>query len=131
MLSRIQPSRPDRALARFVDSVRAYVPVEGEAHRVERLPDGTMSLIFRVLEDGRRGDLGVVGPRTSALFKTAPSIPLCVVVQFRPGGAGPVLGVRASDLTDRVVFLEDVWGAEATSLRERLLAARGLTDTVS
>lgn len=44
-----------------------------------------------------------------------------VGVHFKPGGAG-LLGLPASELTNQHVGLEDLWGGEARSLRERLLA---------
>ncbi len=44
-----------------------------------------------------------------------------VGVHFKPGGAG-LLGLPANELTNLHVGLEDLWGAQARSLRERLLA---------
>ena len=45
-------------------------------------------------------------------------------VHFKPGGAFPFLGVRASDLTDTHVDLADVWGRSALELREELCTAK-------
>ena len=44
-------------------------------------------------------------------------------VSFRPGGAGPVLGVPITELTDRHVALASLWGTRANATYERLLAA--------
>jgi len=129
VLSGIQKPR-SRLLGRFVDDVRVHRPVAGRARRVELLPDGTMSLMFRVLEDGRRGDVSIIGPRTRALFKTATPVPLCIVVQLAPGAGGPLLGLPASDLTNRYVLLEDIWGPKGASVRQRLLAARSVTQVL-
>jgi hypothetical protein len=44
-------------------------------------------------------------------------------VAFTPGGAAPFLHMPAREVRDLLVSLEDVWGAEAHGLRERLLEA--------
>jgi transcriptional regulator GlxA family with amidase domain len=44
-------------------------------------------------------------------------------VRFGPGSAGAALGVAAHELRDRTVALEDVWGAEAAQLADRLAGA--------
>ncbi len=44
-------------------------------------------------------------------------------VHFKPGGAFPFLGMPADALVDGHVDLEDLWGARAGTLRERLSAA--------
>src|SRR5262245_37573466 len=131
VLPAIQSVRPSPLLAPVIEDAGVYVPVAGGAHRVELLPDGTTSLMFRVVEDGRRGDVSVLGPRARSLFKTAPAVPLCIVVRFRPGAGGPLLGVRASELTNRFVLLEDIWGTEGVSVRRRLLAARGMANVIA
>jgi hypothetical protein len=42
---------------------------------------------------------------------------------FRPGGARVLIGASLHELGDRDVALEDLWGASAKVVRERLLAA--------
>jgi AraC-like DNA-binding protein len=44
-------------------------------------------------------------------------------VSFRPGAAGALLGVPITELTDRHVTVDALWGARGLALRERLLAA--------
>jgi AraC-like DNA-binding protein len=46
-------------------------------------------------------------------------------VSFRAGAAGAVLGMPMTELEDRHVSIEALWGARGHSLRERLLAADG------
>ncbi|MEM7154369.1 MAG: AraC family transcriptional regulator [Myxococcota bacterium] len=41
-------------------------------------------------------------------------------VSFRPHGAHAVLGVPLAEIADRVVALDDLWGAAARQLRERI-----------
>ena len=65
---------PTFSLSRFVEDIRAVVPVAGRSLDVERLPDGRTTLVFRVMEDGRSGDVSVAGPRTRAHFKNATGV---------------------------------------------------------
>lgn len=118
------------AVARFVESVRSIAPVGGRARRVDRLPDGRTSVVVRVVEQGRRGDVTVVGPRTRALLKDATGFALAVMVQFKPGWSTPLLGVAAHELTDRFVGLEDMWGRPGRALVGELLGAGSVPEIV-
>jgi AraC-like DNA-binding protein len=128
----VLPSIP--LLTHLVEEIRVVRPVVGRSlERVERLPDGTAGLLFRMIEGdaastARRGDLIVAGLRTQALHKLVPSIPLALCVRLRPGAAFPILGVPADELTDRIIRLEEVWGSEGTHLLDRLLSARGVDE---
>jgi AraC-like DNA-binding protein len=118
----------------LVEEVRVAVPAAGRrVRRLERLPDGTVTVFLQVTEGGvasraRRGVLCVGGPVTRALYKTMPPFPLAIGVRFRPGAAAPLLGVPAHELTDRIVRLEDLWDADGARLREALLAAPGVDE---
>jgi AraC-like DNA-binding protein len=126
----IESAAPTFSLSRFFEDVRVIVPVPGRALDVEHLPDGRTSLVFRVLEEGRRGDLTVAGPRTRARFKHATGVVRAVILQFKPGWSAPLLGVAGSALTDRIVLLEDIWGRSGDDLRAELLAAPSLPDVM-
>jgi AraC-like DNA-binding protein len=115
-----------RWLARFVEDVRVVVPVAGRAPQIVRLPDGSTTLIVRVLEGSRGGDVSVSGPRTRALFKHATGIANAVILQLKPGWSMPLLGVAAKVLTDRIVPLDDLWGRAGRELCRELLAARSV-----
>ncbi|WP_044236112.1 helix-turn-helix domain-containing protein [Chondromyces apiculatus] len=117
------------SLSRFVEDVHALVPVTGRACH-ERLPDGRTTLVFRVIEEGRRGDLCVAGPRTRALFKNTTGVARAVILQFKPGWSAPLLGVAAHTLTDRIVPLEDIWGRSGGDLCLELLAARSVPEVL-
>jgi AraC-like DNA-binding protein len=121
---------PTFSLSRFIEDIRVVVPVAGRALEVERLPDGRTTLVFRVIEEGRKGDLSVAGPRTRALFKHATGVERVVILQFKPGWSAPLLGVAASALTDRIVLLEDIWGRSGGDLCLELLAAPSLTHVI-
>jgi AraC-like DNA-binding protein len=114
------------SLSRFVESVRTAAPGRGRARRVDRLPDGRTSLVFRVLEEGRPGDLTVVGPRTRALLKDAKGFVVAVMLDLKPGWSRPLFGVAAGELTDRFVPLEDLWGRSASELCRELQVSTSL-----
>src|ERR1043166_3412900 len=46
-----------------------------------------------------------------------------VIVRFKPGWSMPLLGVAASALTDRFVYLEQLWGRAGAALSDEVLAA--------
>ncbi|WP_437943613.1 helix-turn-helix transcriptional regulator [Sorangium sp. So ce281] len=118
------------ALPRFVEDIRAVAPPPGQALDLEWLPDGRTGLFFRALEGGREGDVWVAGPRTRAIFKSKTGLVRMVTLRFRPGWSVPLLGVTASELTDRIVPLEDVWGRAGRELCGDLLAARSRADVI-
>ncbi len=106
----------------------------GDVTPVDLLPDGRTSLVFRVFEDRAQGDVCVMGPRTRALYKKATGTTRSAMVQLKPGWSASLLGVAASELTDRIVRLEDIWGPAGHDLCRELLATRSaaeLLDRVS
>ena len=121
---------PTLSLSRFIEDIRTVVPVAGRALHVESLPNGRTTLVFRVTEEGQRGDVSVAGPRTHALFKNATGIARAVILQFKPGWSAQLLGVAASTLTDRIVLLEDIWGRSGGDLGPELLTARSLPEVL-
>jgi AraC-like DNA-binding protein len=129
-VSSVLPSMP--AVTHLIEEIRVVSGVAGRSfEHVERLPDGTVSLLFRILEcdaasHPRRGDLIVAGPRKRAFHKTVPSIPLALFVRLRPGAAFPIFGIQADELTNRIVALEELWGNDGMRLLEKLLSASGV-----
>ena len=122
------PTMP--SLSRFIEDVSAVVPTAGRSLEVDQLPDGRTSLVFRVFEEGRQGDVAVVGPRTRAVFKNATGVARAVVVRFKPGWSISLLGITANALTDQIVMLEDIWGRAGAELAAELLTARNLTELI-
>jgi AraC-like DNA-binding protein len=97
-----------------------HVPSADRATRV--LPDGCVDLIWR------EGDLFVAGPDREPLMSPVPGGGTIVGLRLRPGAAGGVLGLPASELRDLRVALEDVWGRPAAMLAERLMLAESLSE---
>jgi AraC-like DNA-binding protein len=127
---------PAAPLSDFVALLWAY---EGysQPHKKERLlPDGSMELVINLHEDVER----VYDPHDPEKFRTVRG-PLVVGAHseffvidtagqysvvgahFKPGGAFPFIGLPASELHNALVPLEDLWGGQAGTLRERLLEA--------
>ena len=50
----------------------------------------------------------------------SPGVVDLIGVRFRPGGATPYLSAPASELTDQIAGLDDLWGAAAGAAHERL-----------
>jgi len=118
------------SMSRFVEDVCAVVPVAGRSLEIDQLPDGRTSLVFRVIEEGREGDVAVAGPRTRALFKHATGIARAVIVRLKPGWSMSLLWVTASAVTDRIVLLEELWGRAGADLSRELLGARSLQEVI-
>jgi len=127
MLATIPEPVRTLAPADFIERARALAPIDGRA-RHDWLPDGRTSLIFRLLDGGRRGDVCVAGPRTRARFKDLRGVTRALVLGLAPGRTMPLFGVAASELTDRIVPLTDLWGAEGRDLFERFAATADVPD---
>ena len=65
-------------------------------------------------------DAWLVGLQTGPLVNEPLAETLMIGVRFRPGGQQPFFNLPASDFTDSVVPLDDLWGAFAAEARERL-----------
>lgn len=128
--------RPQPPLSAFVDlfwSIESDAPACGLERR---LPNGSMSLIITLRENGIRvydrqrpdqcqthpGSLISGAHSTFALIDRADQQAL-LGIEFKPGGALPFLGLSAADLHNQTISLEALWGTEAKRLREQLLAA--------
>lgn len=96
-----------------------WANVAGPGGHLERvLPDGCADVVW-IEGEG----IVVAGPATREVLVDIPAGTAALGVRFGPGAAGAALGVAARDLRDRTVALEDVWGAPATELAERLAGA--------
>ncbi len=114
-------------LARFIEDVRVLDPVDGKL-RHDWLPDGRASLVFRVLDDGRCGDVSLAGPRTHACVKDLSGVARALAVRFRPGWTVPLFGVAANEVTDLIVPLEAIWGRGGADLYGRLVEIEDVTE---
>jgi AraC-like DNA-binding protein len=90
------------------------VPEDSPSTTTLVLPDGCVDLIWR------DGDLTLAGPdRTANHAPTRPGQKI-LGVRLRPGVAGAVLGMPASEVLDGRFPLQDVLGRKALELTERI-----------
>jgi hypothetical protein len=92
---------------------------DGERRQVARIPDGSVSLLFRAREAGG-GDLTVLGPLTQARYKISGALRFTARAVLSPVAARAVLGLPLDALTDRVVPLDELWGRPGRDLRDRM-----------
>jgi AraC-like DNA-binding protein len=109
---------------------REHVLPTGQMHLVVRLRDDPLR-IFAGPHD-RIGTLlghALIGGARDTFYSRDVSGPQCSVgAQLRPGGAEALFGIPAEEFASRHTRLDEVWGAAAGSLMDRLaglpLAAR-------
>ena len=108
-------------VAPLADLVRTvWVQRVGEDPYVQRnVPTGGVELQCPVGSLPR-----LVGPLTGPSVDVLAPGTTVVGVRFRPGAAGAVLGLPASELVDLTVGLDEIWGPEAAVLGELIASAR-------
>jgi len=95
------------------------LPADDPADSTLVLPDGCVDLLWR---DGK---LTVAGVDTAA--RRSPVRPGSAIagIRLRPGVAGAVFGIPASELLDEKLPLEEILGARASEFSDRLDGAGG------
>ena len=131
MMLRFVPAAP---LGAFVECLWAS---EREAlpHACERnLPTGRVDLVIALRQAhitrlagpgtaGERFNAALVqGPQERSVFRDTSQASSVVGVQFRAAGAAALLGLPMNELANRTVALADLWGSQATDLRDALQA---------
>ena len=128
---------PKPPLNEFVELFWFYDGFPPRAHKKERLmPDGSVEMVINLRENEAR----IYDPKNLEKCERLPGALLCgphssffvidtaeqnsvMGIHFRPGGAFPFFYLPANELHNLHVSLEDLWGLEASLLRERLLEA--------
>jgi AraC-like DNA-binding protein len=128
---------PKPPLNNFVELFWFYDGFPPRAHKKERLmPDGSVEMVINLREDESRiydpqnvekchrlpGAL-ICGPHSSFFVIDTAEQNSVMGIHFKPGGAFPFFRLPADELHNLHVSLEDLWGMEASLLRERLLQA--------
>jgi AraC-like DNA-binding protein len=106
-------SSPTAALGRAVECCWRLHADRVTDHAVR--PDGCIDIVY-----SRDMGLRAVGAMTSERRISMPAGSTTIGIRFRPGMAKPFLRVSPSELTDRNVPLEDLWGARARGLERQL-----------
>jgi AraC-like DNA-binding protein len=127
---RYHPAPPLDSLVECFWWSERRLPQAGSEHM---LPSGTAQLIFALNDtplsysaiapsgecsSWRRGI--VHGPHAGYYVSGPKPSGAVVGVAFRPGAAGAVLGLPTAELANRHVLIEEIWGARARLLHERL-----------
>jgi AraC-like DNA-binding protein len=107
-----------------VASVRGQ-SAPGATHEVElvRLPTCDAQVVVHITPRGA-ARASAAGPSTVAKYRRIVPGPFYVQLVLRPDAARAVLGVPVHELADRVVDLEDLWGARAREVIARAVAVR-------
>jgi AraC-like DNA-binding protein len=126
---------PGPPLNEFIELLWFYDGFPARTHKKERLmPDGSVELVINLKQDEARiydrddlekcermpGTL-LCGPHSNFFVIDTAEQDSVIGIHFKPGGAFPFFKAPASELHNLHVSLEDLWGAEAGLLRERLL----------
>lgn len=125
-------------LSQFVNCLW-YSTGESRTHLKERLlPTGSIDMNFKLQEDRKVRvfdgqtvqSIGgaVVSGAYSHFYAIDTSQPSPTLgVHFRPGGAARFFSIPLTELMDRHIALDDLWGREAVIIRERLMEARSVS----
>ena len=93
------------------------------------IPRAEPHLVIRFGPSTRHGlDLHAMGARQRAHRKVLRGGQRTVMARLRLGAHEAVFGVPPSEIAERIVSLEDLWGDAATRLSERLAGARNVQD---
>lgn len=117
---RFTAAEPGAALAPWVDCYWSVSAEEAPPWRSRVLPDGANDVIVDLAGPPRAHVVGAM--RRAEVVPLRGRVDL-LGVRFRPGAALPFLDVPLSDLTDRQIALEDLWGRAADSLATALAEA--------
>ncbi len=110
-----------------ITRTREHVLPTGDMHLVIRLDDVPLRLFNNAADvTGYSVGNAVVGGARSTFYIRDIATPSASVGAQLYAGAAPILfGASAAELAERHTNLEDLWGAAAGEVRERLLAAGG------
>lgn len=121
---------PSGWLARFVDCFWIHCGYCQPHSRERVLPTGTADVVFAVDHTGRSRS-SIAGPRSTHL-ELETSRPFSAAgIHFRPGGASPFFGMPISELENRTVALDLLWGHFAASVEDRLWSADGTEEQLT
>jgi AraC-like DNA-binding protein len=104
-------------LARYVECYWWSEETTGDRHQ-SVLPDGCVDILFSTIQSEPKG-LSAVGLMTTPLVTETTAGQRYFGVRFRPGMAAAFIR-PAAELNDRTEPLENIWGAAARQLNQRL-----------
>lgn len=125
---------PGRSLAPFVTAIGYYRGRFAHARERSLATGGTQLLVNLAADEMWWHPAGEPAPLTTrgAAWQGPDTRPAVIDpadqreiiwVKFRPGGAYPFLAAPASAVRDQLVSLDELWGRDGATLRDRLLSA--------
>ena len=127
MISKVHIPAPP--LSQFVASLWYYCDYTPLTAVEKMLPTAGTGMVINLAEDrftvedeSYRGAIWA-GLFTKPFLLATPQQSHTLGVSLQPGGAFPLLGLPASEISNQHLALEDLWGQKARCLRERLLTA--------
>jgi AraC-like DNA-binding protein len=137
--------RETRPSLRFADLVKCFWSLEYQNAGTDEpepvVPDGCVEIVFNLADRFRRyhanGDIetqaaSLVAGQMHKSILIGPSGDVRLFgIRFRPAGAFPFFRFGMSDLADRIISLDSVWGTEVASIEDRLSVARGFEAQVA
>ena len=118
--------RPSPELAPYLSAVWIQEVAPGAAPYAHRtVPNGGVELACRIGSLPR-----LAGPQTGPTEDVLEPGAIVVGIRFRPGAAPSVLGLPAAELVDLGVDADELWGARAAALGERLAATASPQDAL-
>ena len=116
MLPSYREYRPPSGLEPVVACLWEHEPAEDHSQRV--VPDGCVDLIWLA-----ERELVIAGADTGPRVVALPAGTRSSGIRLRPGAAGALLGLPASEVRDRQVAVPLVWGDRGARLEEALAGA--------
>jgi len=113
--------RPQPPLSNFVEMFWLWRGGEVPHTRERLLPTGTVELVIDLRDD--RALPVVAGPHATYFEIDAAETVNVIGIHFRPGGIYPFVPMPSSELQNRVVGLDEVWGSFARDARDALFDA--------
>jgi AraC-like DNA-binding protein len=119
-------------LTPYVDAIFCNQPHPNmRALSVSRVPEGIVHIACDILDFSKAGGGTLVNQARliasgahTAIHPISLDVRETIVAQLRPGAGRAFLGISCDTIAGRIVNLEDVWGAAASAMLERIAAQR-------
>ncbi len=128
-----EQTTPRSPLNLLIDNYVYYNGFEVSYKMEKLLPDGTVNIVINLTGNPKNiygnEDLNLVGTFKKGLIagihkdyitKDSDGDSEMIVIQFKPGGAFPFFNFPLSELTGKIIELDEIWGRKFWDLREKL-----------
>lgn len=139
-----QLHRPRPPLTDYIDYFGYWARDTGGPHRSRALPRGAATIVvdvsgrswvdFYAADGHTRLDVPpafIAGAGVASYVTRIDAAQTVMTVHFRPGGALPFTGIPLGELENSCIGLSELWGNDATVLRERLVEASSAVSRIA